>query len=122
MTTDLQRYQASMVPKEADFQTQVLDLALRYGWEALHVFPAQVGEGKRRRFITPTQGTMAKGWPDLVLLKDGRLIFVELKSATGKLSADQSRVLELLRKIHGAAVETWRPADLEHIAWLLANA
>jgi hypothetical protein len=41
---------------------------------------------------------MAKGWPDLTLLRerDRRLVFAELKAESGRLREDQGRVLALL--------------------------
>ena len=117
--SDLARYRAGAKGPEANFQDQVIDLAILYDWEVLHILPGATKGGKWR---SPVTGSLGVGWPDLTLVKDGRVIFAELKSATGKLTADQSRVLETLRKIPGATVQVWRPDDLEHIAWLLANA
>jgi len=47
------------------------------------------------------------GAPDLILLKDGVISFIEVKSETDKLSESQERAFRLLRK-HGfdAKVET----------------
>ena len=49
------------------------------------------------------------GVPDLILLKDGKIEFVEVKTAKDKLRDNQIRALELLRK-HGfeARVESIR--------------
>ena len=55
---------------------------------------------------TATQGD-GKGWPDLVLVRD-RVLYVELKSATGRLSEDQSEWLLALEKAH-VEVHVWRP-------------
>lgn len=51
------------------------------------------------------------GWPDLVLV-GGRVIFRELKSATGDLRPEQRDWRDLL---HAAAADwaIWRPIDLE---------
>ena len=69
------------------------------------------------------------GFPDLVLAKPGkpgepgRLLFVELKSAKGKLTYDQHIWLDVLRHtLPGIEVEVWRPADLPRIAGILARA
>ena len=53
-----------------------------------------------------------KGFPDLVLVKDGTLLFVEVKKESGKVSRDQDKWLELLRE-SGARVEVWRPTQLD---------
>lgn len=60
-----------------------------------------------------------KGWPDLVLIRPPRIIFAELKSATGKLTGEQDATLELLRECNLNEVYVWRPADLQNIAEIL---
>lgn len=91
---------------EREFQHSVMELAELSGWETLHVRTSMQADG---RYLTATSGTMAKGWPDLVLVKDDRLLFVELKGPKGRIRPDQSRVLQLLEK--AAEVHVWRPAD-----------
>jgi hypothetical protein len=51
------------------------------------------------------------GFPDLVLVRDGRLLFVELKAERGKASPEQGEWLEALSGVHGIEVCLWRPAD-----------
>lgn len=58
----------------------------------------------------------AAGWPDLVLVRDGTLVFAELKSARGRVRPAQAAVLALLEAVAakaGGAVRVcvWRPAD-----------
>lgn len=95
---------------EAQFLRQFLDLAAILGYHYVHFRPAQTSHGWR----TPVQGPLGKGWPDVTLVRerDRRLVFVELKSATGKLDPEQERVLSILRAA-GAETYTWRPADTE---------
>lgn len=95
---------------EADFLSQILDLATLYGWEAAHFRPAQTSKGWR----TPVQGSLGKGWPDLVLVRRERLMFVELKTDKGVVSSDQHRVLEVLERT-GAYVNVWHPAQFDRI-------
>lgn len=45
-----------------------------------------------------TRSREKQGWPDLVFACDGQAIAVELKSASGLLSAEQSKCLERLAK------------------------
>lgn len=52
-----------------------------------------------------------KGWPDLVLCRPPRLIFAELKSATGKVKKEQREWLDLLGACPGVEQYLWRPAD-----------
>ena len=61
--------------KEATLQRQVLNLARLTGWRSAHFRPAQNQRGKWR---TAVSGDGA-GFPDLVLAREDRLLFVELK-------------------------------------------
>lgn len=98
---------------EADFQRQVVDLARIFRWKTNHI-RRSIGKGKRW-----TTSTSMVGWPDLALVRPPRLIFAELKSADGKLTAEQEQVLGLLRGCDGVEVYVWRPDDLEAIAAVL---
>jgi hypothetical protein len=82
---------------EADFQSQVLD--------HFHVHDSR---------------RSPHGFPDLVLCRPPELVFAELKSATGRLTAEQSAWLELLRAC-GQRVFCWRPADWAEITATLAR-
>lgn len=62
----------------------------------------------------------APGWPDSVILNlaTGELLFRELKTASGQLTADQKRVqYALAAGGHDSGI--WRPADL--ISGLIAR-
>lgn len=90
---------------ERDLTAAVIDLARLRGWRVAHFHDS-------RRDIAG--GTLvgdrdAAGFPDLVMVRDGRVVFAELKSETGRLSAGQQGWLDDL----GAAGEchVWRPAD-----------
>lgn len=96
---------------ETEFLGQVLELASMLGWEAAHFRPALTQRGWR----TPVQGTLGKGWPDLVLARkrDGRLIFAELKAHGGKLTSEQERVLNVLGQ--AAEIHVWFPQDFDRV-------
>lgn len=94
---------------EADWMRQVMEFAQLMGWETFHPRPARTLDGWR----TPGSGSMAKGWPDLVLVRDGRLIFAELKTDTGRLTASQDRVGGILNEV--AEYHVWRPSDWEWV-------
>lgn len=102
---------------EAAFMRQVTDLATRLGWQWLHVRPMGNSQGVWR---TPTFGPLGKGWPDLVLIRRGTMIFAELKTQRGVLSPEQQKVITLLDNIHLAYV--WRPSDFPQILEVLTNA
>ncbi len=87
---------------EADFQTAVIDLAQLLGWRVAHFRPARTNAGWR----TPVSAD-GKGFPDLVLVRD-RVLFVELKSETGRLSPDQRAWVAALDDA-GAQAFVWRP-------------
>lgn len=94
---------------EDDWLGMVTELATLKGWEWMHVRPAM----RQASWRTPTTGSMARGWPDLVLVKGRRILFVELKADRGSVTEDQKRVLDVLRS--AADVDVWRPADWARI-------
>lgn len=83
---------------EAEFQAAVIEAAERLGWLCFH-WPNAI--------INPI-------WPDLTLIKDGRVIFAELKAERGKLSPKQR---ERFQELAGAGmdVRVWRPSQWEWI-------
>ena len=99
--------------KEDDFQRQVIDLAHVFNWSIAHFRPAQTKYGWR----TAVAGDGA-GFPDCVFVKPPRLIFAELKSETGQLSAEQYFWLQGLVKC-GQEVYLWKPSDFEEITEML---
>jgi hypothetical protein len=104
---------------ERAFQDNVIALAKLFGWRVAHFRPAQTKHGWR----TPMQGD--KGFPDLVLAKGGRVVFAELKSDKGKLSADQKDWIAALDAPPGwdsemsHEVHVWYPDDLDAIGKIL---
>lgn len=92
---------------EAGFTRAVIELAKLYGWLVNHQLPLRTLRG----WATGTQGDA--GFPDIVAAKliDGvpRVVFAELKTDRGRLSAAQERWVREL----GARV--WRPADWPEI-------
>ena len=82
----------------------VIALARALGWKVHHCRPARKLDGS---WSTPVQGD--PGYPDLTLAKVGRLMFVELKSERGSLSAQQRAWLNILER--EAEVWVWKPHD-----------
>jgi hypothetical protein len=99
---------------EREFQREVIKIAKSLGWYVYHALP---GQG-RNKHLTLFIGK--RGFPDLVLCRPPRLLFVELKSGTGKLSTDQQEWLEALRAC-GVEVYVWRPWDLERVTAILSG-
>ena len=106
---------------EAQFQAQVTQLAELLGWEWMWVRPMRTKYGEWR---TGTSGTMAKGWPDLCLVRprDHRLIFAELKRDGMSPTPEQQTVLEMLHDTladERTSVHVWHPSDWEQIERIL---
>lgn len=99
---------------EAVWQEQFIELAHLLGYRHMHV---RRSIGKSRKWVTATNVT---GWPDCTLWSERqrRLVFVELKSASGKTTAEQDEVHASLRAA-GCEVYIWKPSDLEVAARVL---
>jgi hypothetical protein len=91
---------------ESSFQSAVVEVARLVGWRVAHFRAARTAKGWR----TPITADGA-GWPDLVLVRPPRLIFAELKSATGEATDRQLEWLDVLRLLPQVEVYQWRPAD-----------
>ena len=101
---------------EQQFGDLVIELAQMRGWHVAHFRPARVGRGWR----TAMQGDV--GFPDLVLARNGKVIFAELKAEHGRLGPTQDAWLAALGAgqdtVHG--VHVWRPRDWSEIVEVLA--
>jgi len=100
---------------EADFQRAVIELAQWRGWRVAHFRKAQNRRGDWR---TPVAAD-GRGFPDLVLVRE-RVLFVELKTDSGRVSPEQRAWLESLRAA-GAGAHVWRPRDWSEIQRELEN-
>jgi hypothetical protein len=87
---------------EAELQKAVIELARRLGWRTAHFRPGMTQTG---RWVTAVQGD-GKGFPDLVLAKNGVVLFVELKAKVGRISKEQEEWLWELPHDHSFV---WRP-------------
>lgn len=90
---------------EAQLQAAVIELAQLLGWKVAHFRPARTKDSWR----TPVAAD-GKGFPDLVLVKGERLLVVELKSESGRLTDEQRDWLADLRGA-GVDVRVWRPSN-----------
>lgn len=79
---------------ERDWQSEVIEIAGAGGW---------------RHYHTHDSRKSAKGFPDLVLVRE-RVLYVELKSEDGKLRPEQGPWLEALAAA-GQEVYIWRPSN-----------
>src|SRR4051812_42146788 len=85
---------------ESSFQDQVVVLAKLFRWRDYHTFDS--------RRSNP-------GFPDLVLVRDTRLVFAELKSERGKVRACQQDWLAELAFVPCVETYLWRPSDWDSI-------
>jgi hypothetical protein len=83
---------------------QVRDLARRTSWRTYHTLRSTGSE---------------KGFPDLVLLREGpagvECLIVELKAARGVVSTEQAAWLRDFSLVPGVETAVWRPADWPQI-------
>ena len=91
--------------KEKDFQAAVIDLARLFGW---------------RPFWTWRSINSPEGEPDLRLVRPPRVIFAELKTEKGRLTAFQRSAGELLMLCPGIEYYLFRPRDWNEIVEVLA--
>lgn len=100
---------------EREFQSEVIKLARLFKWRLAHFRPAKDRRGK---WSTPMSGDI--GFPDLVLVGHGRVIFAELKAQGGAVRPEQRDWIAALEATP-AEVYLWGPSDLDDIARILAR-
>lgn len=102
---------------ERQFKNEVVAFAQTWGWVVHHDLPSQRANGS---WATAVQGD--SGFPDLVLVHPGnadekvpaQIIYAELKTQRGTLTAGQQQWLDALTAAGQTAV-VWRPADIPAI-------
>ena len=83
---------------EAELQQALIDAARKLGWRAYHTHRSTRSD---------------PGFPDLVMVRNGRLLVWELKSAVGQLSEPQRLWLDEFTRCDGVDVRVVRPADYD---------
>lgn len=99
---------------EAEFMRQVTDLASHLGWRWLHIERMGNAQGRWR---TPVSGPLGIGFPDLMMIRRGKVIFIELKAQRGMLTREQKDRLFELQEIGETYV--FRPRDWAFITEVL---
>ena len=89
---------------EAEHEQGVIEYAQLNGWKIYHT--------------RNSKGSVA-GFPDLLLVRAGRLIFAELKTLKGKLTPAQEEWLDLLTEVSGIICYVWRPNEWPEIEEVL---
>jgi hypothetical protein len=95
---------AAPAQTERQFQEAIIQYAELQGWLVYHTFDSR---------------RSAAGFPDLVMVRDDDLVFAELKTEKGRVSAAQRRWLDAL--IYPAHACLWRPSDWPTIERILAR-
>lgn len=98
------RVELDLHVSEREFQRQITDLADLTGWRWFHVYDSRRSPA---------------GFPDLVLLRRGRLLFFEVKSASGRISRPQAAWLLDLAQVPGVIALAVRPSDWPKVERLL---
>lgn len=113
--------------KESDFASWLEELLDLYGYYWVHFRPARVQRGGQEIYETPFTGH--KGFPDYVMVRNGRLIFAEIKSEKGRVSPEQQEWIDVLNLLNRkrlrmnmmspVEVYLWRPDDRDSIEEIL---
>lgn len=90
---------------ENQFAEVVMELASFRGWRVVHFRPARTEKGWR------TAMTGDRGFPDLVLARNGVVLHVELKRQDGRMGLGQPEWAAAI----GDSYRLWRPSDIEEI-------
>ena len=87
---------------ERDFQRQVIELAETMGWELIY----HTHDSRRSR----------EGFPDLIMVRDGRLLALELKTETGRATPEQKAWIDAMQQVTDVRAAIVRPRDLQALA------
>ena len=99
---------------EKVFTKQVVDLARWSGWLVFHPLTAM---NKAGRYATFTHGDI--GYPDLTMVRNGQVVFAELKAKRGVTSDEQDEWLRRLGECDYVSTYVWRPSDWDEIEKVL---
>lgn len=83
---------------EKQFQEAVVEMAQILGWRVYHTFDSR---------------RSAPGFPDLVLVRD-RIVYLELKTETGRISAQQADWIAAINAAGGNALVV-RPSQMDEV-------
>lgn len=81
---------------EKEYQGQILEAARTLGWAVYHTHDSR---------------RSAPGFPDLVLMRPPRVLFVEVKREGGKLTSWQEYWRNGLQDCPGVEYHLWEPSD-----------
>jgi len=91
-------------PSEKEFRQQVLDLMKLFRWKA---------------YFTWGSIHSPAGFPDICAVRLSRILIIELKSETGKVTEEQAAWLKAFELTGKVEVYIWRPLDRDEIERVL---
>lgn len=97
---------------ERDWQSHVIKIAEVKGWKYYHPPDNRPVNGRIQKVVS--------GFPDLCLVKNGKMIFAELKREKGIVSPEQQAWIMAI-KACGIDVYIWRPSDVHAIVEILSK-
>lgn len=100
--------------KEREFQRALWAFAEQHGWKCYYqTRPArQLKDGSWR-------GLAPGGWPDVIAVRDGQLLALELKSEAGRATPAQQEWVDSLNRVAGISAGIFRPRDAKTLMELL---
>lgn len=96
-------------------EATIIAAARTFGWRVHGARPARTGKG----WATPIKGHA--GFPDLVLVRGGELLVVELKRKPNKVEPAQRVWLDALAGAGVEALVVWVPEQLDEFCARLAQ-
>lgn len=108
---------------EDDFQSWVIGYAEAHGWRVYHAHTSMKLVKKAPHVYQAVPDAQQTGFPDLTMVRNGRIVFAELKTARGRVEDEQREWLQDLEsaalRVPGAIeVYLWRPVNrpqIEHV-------
>lgn len=105
-------------PLEEEFQQQVIDLARLRGWLVSHFRKVRIQRRDGSVYWQTPVGAEGKGFPDLLMIRETKLIVAELKVPPNTTTPEQKHWLTCFRKA-GALAFVWMPEDWPEIERIL---
>ena len=90
--------------REKDFQAMVAAAAGHLNWLVFHDFDSRRSQ---------------PGYPDLCLVRGGRLVFLELKTERGRAGPEQQVWLDALSQVPGVVAMVARPSQWDEVLEVL---
>jgi hypothetical protein len=104
MTARQFNIQVSRTMSESVWQAHVIKAARLFGWMIYHTYDSRRNQA---------------GFPDLVLVRPPRVLFVELKSQGGRIRDEQIEWLTALEASTSVETYLWRPSAREQMLEVL---